>query len=248
MCVWRPEELKMTLLTTEILMEPHPIIVFAADRRISRGNRRDSERRKIFRVPTKRAGIGYFGLAELRLAGRRRYMDEWLTDFLNRHSGLRTLGDLADRLAEELNRIVPSKDRQREVSGFHLAGFNDRDEPEFWFVRNVDDDRATILGSYSAREDFQRHGRAQLRPRAALIYRNGDLRAHAAAWAAIDASFGELLRLPDFNPGAGPVQRARWVRFKMEIIAHFYQHYSCNSIIGKPIDAFVVTLSGVRAA
>lgn len=238
----------MTLLTTEILMGPRPIIVFAADRRISRGNRPDSNRRKIFRVPTKRAGIGYYGLAELHFAGRRRYMDQWLTDFLNRHSGLRTLGDLADKLAEDLNRIVPSTDRQREVSGFHLAGFNDRGEPEFWFVRNVDDDRATILGSYSVREDFQQRDRATLPPDTIQIYRNGDLRAHAGAWAAIDASFGELLSLPDFNPGVGPVQHMRWVKFKMETIAHFYEHYCCNSIIGKPIDAFVVTLSGVRSA
>jgi hypothetical protein len=38
----------------------------------------------------------------------------------------------------------------------------------------------------------------------------------------------------------------RWVKFKLEIIAHFYQRFSRASIIGKPVDALVVTATSVR--
>src|SRR5262245_34053255 len=127
----------MTLLTTQIIMDPSPMIVFAADRRISLGGRRYTERRKVLRVPTKRAGIGYFGLAQLPLRGRQRHMDLWLADFLAANSGLQSLRDLATSLARELNRVVPAAIRQVYVSGFHLAGFDVHQEPEFWFIRNV---------------------------------------------------------------------------------------------------------------
>jgi hypothetical protein len=235
----------MTLLTTEIVVDPHPMIVFAADRRISLGGRRHAERRKILRVTTKRAGIGYFGLAELSVRGRQLHMDVWLADFLEEHSSLRTLRDLAAALEKELNHLVPAATRRAHISGFHLAGFNDRHQPEFWFVRNVADDQTTVLGDYKAREDFQRRDRAKLPPGAAQIYRNGDLRAHAAVWENIDTLFSALLRLPDFTPGAGPVQYMRWVQFKMETIAHFYQRFCHTSIIGKPVDTFVITHTGV---
>jgi len=239
----------MTLLTTEIVVEPQPIIVFAADRRISKNDQRDSDRRKIFQVPTKRrACIGYFGLAEVPVGGRQPYMDEWLPDFLNARTALPTLGDLAKALEQELNRLVPAATRRSVTSGFHLAGFNEYDEPEFWFVRNVGDDLTTILGSYATREDFQRRDRANLPAGAVQIYRNGDLRAHVAVWESIDTSFGALLGLRDFALAAGPVQRMQWVKFKMEAIAQFYQRFCHASIIGKPIDAFVITLSGVEAA
>jgi hypothetical protein len=235
----------MTLLTTEIVTHPRPAIVFAADRRISLAGRRHAERRKILRVPTKRAGIGYFGLAELPLQGRQRHMDVWLSDFLEAQAALPSLRQLAEALATELNRVVPPATRGAHVSGFHLAGLDRRGRPEFWFIRNVADDRITVVGRYSAREDFQRRDRARLQAGAIQIYRNGDIRAHAAAWEAIDASFGGLLGAPGFHPGVGPVAHMRWVQYKLETIAHFYQRFCNTSIIGKPVDAFVITQAAV---
>ena len=78
----------MTLLTTEIMAEPDPMIVFAADRRISSLEKGvafpNGPRSSKYRV--KPAVIGYFGLAELPLDGRWRQMDVWLSDFLNAHT------------------------------------------------------------------------------------------------------------------------------------------------------------------
>jgi hypothetical protein len=59
-------------------------------------------------------------------------------------------------------------------------------------------------------------------------------------------SFGALLLLPAFSPGRGPLAHARWVKFKMETVAGFYKRFSRESIIGMPVDAFVVMPEGVR--
>jgi hypothetical protein len=236
----------MTLLTTEIVPAPHSMIVFAADRRISLGGRRYTDRPKIVPVPTKRAGVGYFGLAAVSVGGKQRHMDVWLTDFLAANTGLRSLADLATALEMELNRLIPAATREAYISGFHLAGFDANGQPEFWFVRNVGDDRVRLLKHYETREEFQRRDSARLPADAAQIYRNGDVRAHVAVWESIDTAFGALLGLPDFSPGMGPVTYMRWVQFKMEVIAHFYQRFCSTSIIGKPVDAFVITHAGVR--
>lgn len=53
------------------------ILVFAADRRVSRpGGSFDSLRRKLFEVPYFDGGVSYFGLAEVFPKGRRQYLSE----------------------------------------------------------------------------------------------------------------------------------------------------------------------------
>jgi len=221
--------------------------VFAADRRLSQAGRPYGRRKKILHVAGKRAGVGYFGLAQVPLRTRKLYMDQWLSDNLPRLGGpSASLGELAKALASELNTAIPHSVRSAHVSGFHLAGLRSDGAPEFWFIRNVADDRTTLTGTYSEREDFQARDASALRPGSIQIYRNGDIRAHAGAWEQIDGSFGALLSLPAFFPGRGPVAYARWVKFKMETIAGFYRRFSRESIIGMPVDAFVVTPEGVR--
>jgi hypothetical protein len=130
----------MTLLTTEIV--PGPAVVFAADRRLSVGGKRHEERKKILHVPGRRAGVGYFGLAQVRLRARRLYMDQWLNDVLPQLGGQSaSLGELAKALASELNNAIPHGVRSTNVSGLHLAGLRSDGAPEFWFIRNVADDR-----------------------------------------------------------------------------------------------------------
>lgn len=147
----------MTLLTTEIHRhyQADAVIVFAADQRISRGDIRDSEQPKVFRVDRLRAGIGYFGMAEVFAAGGREPMAVWLSRFLD-GSAAPTLVALANELATALNTAVPADWRASETSGFHLCGFAEQARPEFWYVRNCDDTPAqNPIGVYSAREDFQ---------------------------------------------------------------------------------------------
>jgi len=113
----------MTLLTTEIHRhrQSDAIIVFAADRRITRGMVHDSDQRKVFPIPRLRAGIGYFGLAEVPTGASAESMAVWIERFLC-SSTADTIQGLADELLVALNSAVPRGCRQTCVSVFHLCG------------------------------------------------------------------------------------------------------------------------------
>lgn len=233
----------MTLLVTEIHGhdQPEAVIIFAADRRITRGAVRDSEQSKVFSIPRLRAGIGYFGLAEVPVGTGSEPMAVWVQQFLS-GSTTTTLADLARDLAGALNNVVPAGWRQSIVSGFHLCGFAAPTRPEFWYVRNCDDSVAQRpTGSYAAREDFQSRDAVRLAPRQGMVYRNGDIRPHVLVWEKIDDAFGALLSAPDFGVPKTPDEYVRWVEFKMKVIANFYESFCQVSIIGGPIDAFWIT-------
>lgn len=236
----------MTILTTEIALNPDPVVLFAPDRRLSRSGRRVSDRRKIFCSPSGRVGIGYFGLAEFQ-GVQHRWMDEWLRDFIARNTAPATVGDLASALAQDLNRDVPRADRDKEISGFHLGGLRSGDDaPEFWSVSNLWADGGTINSAgYSANDDFQGRDAANLPAGAVQIYRNGDLRVHAQTWEQRDQIFGPQVRLPGFAMGEGPQGHMRWVQFKMDTLVRFYEQFATVSIVGKPVDVFAITRAGV---
>ena len=196
----------MTLLTTEIHRhdQADAVIVFAADRRISLDDIRDSEQPKVFRIDRLQAGIGYFGLAEVPAAGGTEPLAVWLRRFLQGSTAL-TLAALANELATALNAVVPVAWRGSETSGLHLCGFAAQARPEFWYVRNCDDTPAqSPVGVYSAREDFQGRDASTLVAGRGIVYRNGDIRAHVHAWEAIDKAFGNLLEAPDFKTPSSP--------------------------------------------
>src|SRR5262245_47668109 len=139
----------MTLLTTEVFDNADvqkAVVVFAADRCISLGGQRYDTREKIFRVPGVAAGIGYFGLAEVPSGTGKRPMSEWLAEFLRSRRSADNLADLASELATALNATVPEAWRHRDVSGFHISGFDRRAGTVFWYVRNVEDDGRTLFG------------------------------------------------------------------------------------------------------
>jgi len=233
----------MTLLTTELHNHTDPskaFIVFAADRRISVGSSPADEQEKIFSVPSLNAGIGYFGLAEIPQGNGRRPMADWVKEVLAGISGQETLQEFAQNLAASLNGLVPKLWQSSVVSGFHISGFSKAGSPEFWYVRNVDDDRSTLFGEYRVREDFQNRDAPKLKPGEHQIYRNGDIRAHVLAWESIDDSFGTLLSAPDFKQFTTPTDYVEWVKFKIELIAEFYDRFCRSSIIGKPVDGFLI--------
>jgi hypothetical protein len=90
------------------------------------------------------------------------------------------------------------------------------------------------------REDFQRRDAPQLTGKETQIYRNGDLRAHEAAWKKIDESFGLLLNVPGFGKLRNAEDYKEWVRFKMEVIAYFYKNFQPRPIIARPVDVILI--------
>lgn len=168
-------------------------------------------------------------------------MSDWLTDHLRRETRTANLKEFAECLADRLNAEVPQAHQARFQSGFHIAGFGASGRVEFWFVRNVEDDRVTCTGRYDAREDFQRRDAAALVPGAFQTYRNGDLLPHVLLWETLDNSLAPLLNRPDFRRVRTPEDYQQWVVFKMEVIAHVYKRFSIRPLIGRPIDAFYVS-------
>lgn len=233
----------MTLLVTEIHNHDDPgraTIVFAADRRISAGGQYHGSRKKIFEIPRLNAAIGYFGLAEVRGGP----MAEWLSSHLRRDSS-HCLADFAAALAARLNDAVPAGHRRSEPSGFHISGFTPERRAEFWYVRNITD-AGQPTGSYEAREDFQGRDASTLQPGHAQIYRNGDLLPHVLLWGVLDEALAPLLDRADFRRVRSVLDYARWVRFKLEVIAYVYKQWCTRSIIGRPIDVICITSSRVR--
>lgn len=231
----------MTLLTTEIHQSPiGNVIVFAADQRITRGNDKSNPKPKIFQIASRRAGIGYFGLAEVNGSSGCYPMSDWLRDFFYQISELDSLALIAEKLANELKKSVPDEVRKTEPSGFHLSGFTQDGETEFWLARNFEDDGRLSGGQYFVREDYRARDQPHLLNGETAFYRSGDVRAHVAAWGKIDESLGTLLGTPSFRKMQTVEDYVNWVKFKMEVIAQFYEQFCNDSIIGTPVDCFAI--------
>jgi hypothetical protein len=243
----------MTLLLTEIHCLDglsHSCILFAADRRISRNGKYDGTQRKVFQIPYLQAGVGFFGLAEVPTGGNILSMSAWLSRFIRKNSRVKSLEIFASMLRDTLNSDIDLRWRQKHISGFHVAGYNSVGIPEFWYIRNVKDDRTTITGRYEAREDFLHRDACNLgydgqnphsaRTGQSQTYRNGDIRAHVTAWEKIDGGFGSLFKEPEFKRPLTSSDLEQWAKFKMEVITYFYKKYCRQSIVARPIDTFLI--------
>lgn len=232
----------MTLLTTEIHLDGDAaFVIFAADRRISRGGRAIEDATKILRVRGSPVGVGFFGLAELASPRESKPMSVLLTELADAMPPGSSPAAFAELLLQKLRAEMPYNDVINEPIGFHVCGFASDGEPEFWYVRNIDDQGFPTRKGFESREDFRARDRGRLLPGQYAIYRNGDLQAHIAAWAAIDESLGKLLGSPTFRALKTPEDHELWVKTKMELIGSFYQRFATEQIIGNPIDSFSIS-------
>lgn len=246
----------MSLITNEIhILEGFrkTIFVCAADRRISKRDLSfDSYRRKLFAIPQLDAYVSYFGLAQVFPSGRPKYLSDWLPAFILKSIDVRSLRDFSLKLRDELNRIVPPAVLRANASGFHICGYNAFGFPEFWYLTNIggmDQFRYTNLQARYAQPtpDFLERDAKKLGwdgkdpssvANGTWIYRNGDFRAHVAAWEKLDQMFVELLSFRDFKRPRTPEDLKDWVRSKFETVARFYKQFARYQIIGGRIDVF----------
>lgn len=56
-----------------------------------------------------------------------------------------------------------------------------------------------------------------------------------------------MLALPDFSRNQGPQARLQMARFKMDVIAAFYDQFASKPIVGRPVDALLIDRTGVTA-
>lgn len=241
----------MTLLYTEIFPnfpDGHRYIFFASDRKISLlGGQLHSMQKKIFEIPYLPAAIGMFGLAEFSIGARTYRMGDKLRSMICSNNKVNDLGELAGNIASSLNSFVPPAYRNKYRSGFHMAGFNTNGLPEFWYIRNVGDDGTTIFKNYEAREDYlsghaRQNGFNGIDPGTlpGRLYRNGDIVSHVAAWEQIDNTLGALTTTLNFKRINTPEKYSEWIKFKMEVLAHFHKRFADKVWIGGPIDTLII--------
>ena len=248
----------MTLITNEIHILSgldRSALVFAADRRLTKlDGSYAATRRKLFKIPYLRAGISYFGLAVVP-RGKQQYMSDWLRVFITHHSGLSSLRDFTFELRDQLHNVIPPDVLGRNPSGFHICGYNSHGLPEFWYLSNIGGMSGFAYTGVQPRygdptEDFLARDAKKLgwdgtNPASvenkAWVYRNGDVRAHVAAFELLDKVLIEMLSFPDFKKLQRGDDLASWVRFKLKFVAQFYKEYGKKQIIGTPIDAFALT-------
>ena len=243
----------MTLLYTEITPEfPRRgrCVFFAADRRITpSGREKPRYYKKLIDIPYLNSALGFFGLAEFKRRQTVYRMADHLRDFVRRQHTANSLPQLAARLADSLKSFIPSTLQRSERSGIHLAGIPFGALPEFWFVRNIDDEGNPTLGQYEAREDFlsrdartqgfNGHDPATLPCQDAQLYRNGDILSHVVAWKALDDTLGRLLGVPQFRRIQTVEEYAKWIRFKMEVLTLFHKRFETPLLVGGPIDVII---------
>jgi hypothetical protein len=188
-------------------------------------------------LPVKRIGVarvggvvGFFGLAEM----RGEPIETWLRERIDRFGGSRTVEEFAVYLRDELRAAVRKRERE-VVSGFHIGGFEMRDEvviPVFHFLRNTTRfDPATGMHSnlvdYWTEEHFPtyyapdvpsaelRWGLRDHETRTAFPFwlRNGDLAIAGRTWHGLQEAAIGMAALPRFGTvtdlEASPSSRGR---------------------------------------
>ena len=248
----------MTLILNEIhLLDGlnKTMLVAAADRRISNPDRSyKATRKKLFSIPYLNGTISYFGLASVYPRGKEQYLSDWLPQFINAHSGAPDLETFTQNLREALHRVIPKSTLQDWASGFHISGYNSRGLPEFWHLDNTGGmrgfqyvDLKPLYGppspDFLGRDAQKNWGWDGSDPSSARngvqTYRNGDFRAHEAAWDALDKVYSKLVQFPDFKKLGSTDEYGEWVKFKLKFIAYFYKKWAKKEIIAQPIDVIV---------
>jgi hypothetical protein len=249
----------MTLVLNEVhLLDglDQTFLVAAADQRISNPDGSyNSTRPKLFEIPYLRGAISYFGLAAIPNGGKWVYHADWLPNFIGRQAESPDLHTFAENLRDELNRRIPPHVLRKRASGFHICGFDADGRADFWSLSNIGGmERLRYVGLEDKyRPPWSRFlgGDAEklltewdsMDPSPGQypiqIYRNGDIRAHVAAWEILDKTFDRLTRFPGFERPTGLEGYARYVKFKFEVIAYFYKCWADREIIARPIDVWV---------
>ena len=243
----------MTLLVNEIHIQGNLkkcMILFAADTRITVEGEYDSTRKKIFEIPYLNAGIGFFGLAQI---NNRDFLSNWIPNFIRHSSSVTTQEELARRLCDELNSNVDKALLASNPSGIHVCGFNKANNPELWFIRNIQDMEGHIyknfVTEYFISEDFlgrdaQKLGFKGNDPNFSLsaiqYYINGDVRPFHSVWHRLDKFLYEMNSYNDFNMPTSSTDYERLAKWKMEVISSFYKRFANKVMIGTPINSFIL--------
>jgi hypothetical protein len=180
--------------------------------------------------------------------------------FISKNSDCNSLDDFANRLRVHLNNVVPKNLLKSFASGFHISGFDNNGWPHFLHISNVGKmekyEYNELLDTYKEPyQDFQDRDAKKYfgwdgkNPKSAknkgFIYRNGDIRTHVLVSKKFDDLMKDIFELPDFKDLKNHKELADYIKFKFDFIARLYEKWTDNKIVGKPIDVYVLTPTGI---
>ena len=250
----------MTIVLNEIHIIDgleNTFMIAAADRRITWPNGKKQTWKKMFKIPYLYGAISFYGRADFFPQGKKDSISfsTWLPNFINRNSNTGTLENFSNCLRDELNRIIPSNQIGAMVSGFHICGYNAQGYPDFWSLSNyetmTDFEYVGIKNQYKTPANDFLSGDAKsfgwdgidpfsINSGQVMIYRNGDVRAHAKVFDNLNDIYKYLSSFPDFKTISDFADYRDFIKFKLEIIAYIYKKLAKKPIIGTPIDIWLL--------
>jgi hypothetical protein len=255
----------MTLITNEIHLVKgikKTFIISTADRRltydepVAKKEKYDSGQ-KLFKIEHLNATVSYWG--NFWLGNANKYYWDWLPDFISKSHDIKTLKDFALHLRENINQALRAEDLRKRASGFHFAGFSKDGVPEFLHFSNCKwNGKHYEKFEYVYRkpfEDFLQRdaviiggttlGEFAETIKQRVLYRNGDLKVHAAAWDKVDTILRELFMDEGFKK-ISTLQKEkddlkRYIEFKLKFIGDIYSKFAHQKGVGSPFDIEILT-------
>ena len=191
--------------------------------------------RKLQVIPYLGAAISVWGIGSILASKGEVSTDNWLADFIERHSSTGSLDEFANFLVKELQTVIGPI---QKPMGFHLSGYVDisgRKLPTFYHVRNVEGTYAQYtFHEFSPGQDYP----PQEIGNNLFERRNGDYGPYAALSEAVHQAIPKVqvgmgLTIPHPSLPGRLAYLAAWVRF----ISDLYESSGLLKTIGGGIAA-----------
>lgn len=248
----------MTLILTELSERG---ITMAADSAITHTNIRtgissiSSKRaKKLQKIPYLNAGISCWGMGQIDTLST----DEWLKNFIDSNSIIKTLSEFAKKLSDMLNSSIPRNNNGRSRLGFHLSGFEkssvQENMPSFYHIHDGPSEVLEGRGNpvdpnqFNANHDmppsiFKKDILSQGK---IYITRNGDYQFYAQLFQGIETFLRNLSSDGIIIPHSINLEdRAEYLVFQIRTVAELYRLSNLVPGIGGAIDYLTINYSGI---
>jgi len=239
----------MTLIVNEIHYDPSDArnsrIISAADRRISVRGSAAGEARKLFLVERLNLTVSYFGLASTRA---RKAFEQLAGEFIASDTS-KSIADFAHALRNHLNREIDGDWLEKQPSGWHVCGFNEKGVPEMWFIRNIGGMHGLTYTNFQnqympATEELSSVHLTGILDESTgrftqpfwFSFQNGDLRPFRPAWGLLDAFLVAMDAMGLTNAPKVALDHENRIKWKMSTLGLFFDNISFEKVIGGRID------------
>ena len=254
----------MTLIINEIHINAKKsdcYIVACADRRITyKDSTKKEMNKKLFRIEYLNACVSYWGNTRIKNnQGNYETLSSWLPNFIKKSSSITNLYDFSVLLRSALNKKMHTSDLRSWDSGFHLSGFNNDNNPEFFHFSNTNwqvEKGKYVNTSFAYREPYADFAErdyksffegnkidwTKLKAIGHQTYRNGDFTIHEAAWKKLDEAFDSIFGHNNFTfkRDRDDKNLYEYYKFKLKFIGDVYQRWGQTKNVGGPFDIVIL--------